>query len=128
MTMQPHERPAAEGAHPVFGLLKPVPWNHGWWEARLTVCFTPADCGWCDLVLVSSAFGQSHIAYLSTIDTPFHDLLDWLGDVMADKLPARLLIDEEDMKTELTVLPYDDQWLEFRAGRPADPIEQPDGT
>ena len=102
--------------HPVFGTLR-SPWHNWIWESQVTVCFTPPDSGWADLVLVSSAFGQDHVAYLSNIGAPFHDLLDWLIDIANDRLPASVMIDEEGQFTRLSVLPYDEQWLEFRAVR-----------
>ena len=102
--------------HPVFGTLR-SPWHNWIWESQVTVCFTPPDSGWADLVLVSSAFGQDHVAYLSNIGAPFHDLLDWLIDIANDRLPASVMIDEEGKFTRLSVLPYDEQWLEFRAVR-----------
>lgn len=45
-----------EQHHPVFGALR-RPWNYLSWNSHITVCFTPPDSGWADLVLVSSAFG-----------------------------------------------------------------------
>jgi hypothetical protein len=105
-----------EQLHPVFGALR-TPWNQIFWDAEVTVCFTPPDTGWADLVLVSTAFGQHHIAYLSNIGAPYHNLLDWLTDIANDQLPASVMIDEEGKYTRLSVLPYDDQWLEFRAVR-----------
>ena len=76
-----------EQLHPVFGALR-SPWNDPIWNAQVTVCFTPPDSGWADLVLISSAYGQHHVAYLSNIGSPFHDLLDWLTDITNDQLPA----------------------------------------
>ena len=105
-----------EQHHPEFGALM-SPWNQWFWNAEVTVCFTPPDTGWADLVLVSSAFGQHHVAYLSNIGLPFFDLLNWLTDIVNDQLPASMLIDEEGIYTRLSVLPYDEQWLEFRAVR-----------
>jgi Circularly permutated YpsA SLOG family len=105
-----------EQPHPVFGALSSS-WNYPVWNAQVTVCFTPPDAGWSDLVLVSTAFGQHHVAYLSNIGSPFHDLLDWLTDIANDQLPASVMIDEEGKYTRLSVLLYDDQWLEFRAVR-----------
>jgi hypothetical protein len=102
--------------HPVFGALS-QPWNYPLWDAHITVCFTSPDSGWADLVLVSSAFGQHHVSYLSNIGSPFHDLLDWLIDIANDRLPASVLIDEEGKYTRLSVLSYNEQWLEFRAVR-----------
>ena len=105
-----------EQLHPVFGVLR-SPWNNPVWNAQVTVCFTPPDTGWTDLVLVSSAYGQHHIAYLSNIGSPFRDLLNWLTDIANDQLPATVLIDEEGKYTRLSVLSYDEHWLEFRAVR-----------
>jgi hypothetical protein len=95
------------------------------WESRLTVCFAPADCGWASLLLASTAYGQYHRANLSYVSAPYHDLLDWLIDIADNRLPAEVLIDEEGEYSRLTVLPYDNDWLEFRAGRvgePSDPL------
>jgi len=102
--------------HPVFGALNGA-WHHWLWNSHITVCFTPPDSGWADLVIVSSAFGQHHVSYLSYIGAPFHELLDWLTDIVNDQLPASVLIDEEGKYTRLSILPYDDCWLEFRAVR-----------
>ena len=113
--------------HPVFGKLRDS-WDDSIWESFVTVCFTAPDSGWADLVLVSSARGQHHVAYLSTVGTPYHDLLDWLNDIVADKLPATVSIDEEGSCTRLRLLPYSDQRLEFRALRPADMRRRPDGS
>jgi Circularly permutated YpsA SLOG family len=105
-----------EQLHPVFGSLS-SPWYQPIWNAEVTVCFTPPDAGWTNLVLISSAYSQHHIASLSYIGAPFYDLLNWLTDIINDQLPASVLIDEEGKYTRLSVLPYDEQCLEFRAVR-----------
>ena len=46
-----------EQPHPLFGALS-TPWNYPFWNAQVTVCFTPPDAGWSDLVLVSSRVGR----------------------------------------------------------------------
>ena len=89
------------------------------WDGKLSVHFGYPSYGWVLLSLLSTAYNEHLVIYLSDAFDPFWDLIDWLNQIADGNLPATFTIDEEGQCKELIVKNYSGRFdkysdIEFR--------------
>ena len=93
--------------------VKSYPYDTNGWDGKVTVCFSHAHVGWIRLWISGTSYLQHITLSLSAVFDPFPSLVKWLEAIAANQLPAELEIDEEGQVKRLTVMPLEDDQVDF---------------
>ena len=101
----------------------PKRWNTYWYDSIVTMVFTPPRFGSADLILLGTPRGTLTHITLTYCFEPFKDLVRWMHDVAAGRLPSTARLNEEGSYAVLQALPVDARpdWIELIVDRELDP-------
>lgn len=99
--------------------LYPPDWETYLYDSHLTLALTPPHAGWIALVLIGTPRGACTVISCSNVFDPLPDLVKWLHEIAASRLPSEMEVDEEGCSAFLQALavPGRPDWIELRIER-----------
>jgi hypothetical protein len=94
--------------------LKSFPPDEHSWEGKVTIGFSYPKHGWIQMPVTCSAYVQGLIVKLSAVFDPFPEMIRWLEDIAAAKLPTEFIIDEEGLEKIFRASPIDQEVFLFQ--------------
>ncbi len=95
-------------------VIKSQPYERPSWDGLVTFCFSEPRQGGILFWVATTAHLQGVTIYISGAMDPFPDLFAWLEDIVLDRIPAEVAIDEEGRLKILSVEPEEDDRLDFQ--------------
>jgi hypothetical protein len=93
--------------------VKNCPYEGPGWNGKVTVCFSYPHVGWILLWISGTSYIQEITISISEVFDPFPKMVEWLEAIAANQLPAEMDIDEEGKVKNLTVMPLENDQVDF---------------
>jgi len=97
----------------------PADWESRWHDSKLTLMLTPPSHGWIDMALMGTPRGDLTVIRFSYCFDYFHEILEWVQEVVAVNLPAEFEMNEEGPTVRFLALPVPRRpdWIELQITR-----------
>lgn len=79
------------------------------WAGKVTFSLGYPHSGWVQLAVTCTAYVQGVIVDVSAVFDPFPEMIHWMEDVCAGRLPSEFIIDQEGYGKTFRAQPMDDE-------------------
>jgi hypothetical protein len=93
--------------------LKSFPPHEHSWQGKVTISFGYPEHGWIQMTVTCTAYVQGVIVALSAAFDPFPEIIRWLKDIAAGKLPSEFIVDEEEYGKVFRASPVNEEEFIF---------------